>query len=60
MKSLDVQGACSVTDLARRLSVSGETIRRDVKVMAHRGLVERVHGGVTLPGLFREPAFQKK
>lgn len=60
MKTLGVQGACSVTELARQLAVSDETIRRDVKTMATKGLVERVHGGVTLRELFREPAFQKR
>lgn len=60
MKALDRQGACSVTELARRLAVSDETIRRDVKAMARRGLVERVHGGVTLPDLLQEPAFRKR
>ena len=60
MKTLDFEGACSVTELARQLAVSDETIRRDVKAMANRGLVERVHGGVTLPQLLREPAFRKR
>ncbi len=46
--------------LAEQLAVSGETIRRDIKTMANKGLVERVHGGVVLPDLFREPAFQKR
>ncbi len=60
MKALDFEGACSVAELARQLAVSDETIRRDVKAMANRGLVERVHGGVTLPQLLREPAFQNR
>jgi DeoR family glycerol-3-phosphate regulon repressor len=60
MKTLDLEGACSVTELARQLAVSDETIRRDVTAMASRGLLERVHGGVVLPQLLREPAFQKR
>ena len=60
MKTLGSQGVCTVIDLAEQLSVSGETIRRDIKVMANKGLVERVHGGVLLPDLFREPDFQKR
>ncbi|MDH3473404.1 MAG: DeoR/GlpR family DNA-binding transcription regulator [Rhodospirillales bacterium] len=60
MKTLDLEGACSVTELARQLAVSDETIRRDVTAMASKGLLERVHGGVVLPQLLREPAFQKR
>jgi DeoR family glycerol-3-phosphate regulon repressor len=60
MKALTQYGACSVSDLARQLEVSDETIRRDVKAMADKGLVEKVHGGVVLPQLLREPAFRKR
>ena len=60
MRALDAEGVLSVTDLARRLAVSGETIRRDVKALALRGLVERVHGGVVLPEAEREPTFKKR
>ena len=60
MQRLSQEGTCSVTDLARRLAVSDETIRRDVKAMANRGLVERVHGGVILPLPDGEPAFRKR
>jgi DeoR family transcriptional regulator, fructose operon transcriptional repressor len=38
-------GRVSVTDLAPDLGVSVETIRRDLKVLADRGVVERVYGG---------------
>ena len=60
MKTLGHRGACSVSELARELAVSDETIRRDVISMAQRGLVDRVHGGITLPRLLREPAFRKR
>ena len=60
LKSLEDRGICRVIDLAEQLSVSDETIRRDIKSMENRGLVERVHGGVHLRDLFREPAFQKR
>lgn len=60
LKAVGQQGACSVSELAARLAVSDETIRRDVKAMAHKGLVERVHGGVVLPHMLREPGFQKR
>lgn len=60
MQRLSQEGTCSVTDLARSLSVSDETIRRDVNAMARRGLVERVHGGILLPMPDGEPAFGKR
>lgn len=60
LKALDQQGACKVNELAARLAVSDETIRRDVKAMARKGLVERVHGGVMLPQTLSEPAFHKR
>ena len=60
MKALARHGACSVSDLARQLDVSDETIRRDVKTMAGKGLVERVHGGAALPRLLGEPAFARR
>ncbi len=60
MRSLGLHGSCSVTGLAGQLAVSDETIRRDIKIMANKGLVERVHGGVMLPDLFGEPAFQRR
>ena len=42
------QGYSRTHDLARRLDVSEETIRRTVKRLAERGLVTRMHGGVEL------------
>lgn len=60
MKTLGLHGSCTVSGLARQLEVSDETIRRDIKMMAGRGLVERVHGGVMLPDLFKEPEFQRR
>ncbi len=60
LRSLDLHGSCTVTGLATLFEVSDETIRRDIKAMANKGLVERVHGGAVLPDLFREPDFQKR
>ena len=60
LRNLDLHGSCTVTGLAAQFSVADETIRRDIKVMANKGLVERVHGGAVLPDLFREPDFQRR
>jgi DeoR family glycerol-3-phosphate regulon repressor len=53
-------GSCTVADLAHRLDVSGETIRRDIKRMASMGLLRKVHGGATLPGLLHEASFEQR
>ncbi|MDT0317249.1 substrate-binding domain-containing protein [Streptomyces millisiae] len=42
-------GTVRLSDLVRRLGVSAVTVRRDVTALADRGLVRRVHGGITLP-----------
>ncbi|MFE5407529.1 substrate-binding domain-containing protein [Microbacterium sp. NPDC056569] len=41
-------GSVRVAGLARQLGVSELTIRRDIGLLADRGLVTRVHGGATL------------
>lgn len=40
-------GGVRVSDLAEVLNVSDMTIRRDIAVLAGKGVVSRVHGGVT-------------
>ncbi|MEU6043007.1 substrate-binding domain-containing protein [Streptomyces griseus] len=42
-------GTVRLADLVERLGVTAVTVRRDVTTLADRGLVLRVHGGVTLP-----------
>lgn len=41
-------GAVRVSDLVSRLGVSDMTIRRDLDVLAGRGLIEKVYGGATM------------
>ncbi|MGH3663203.1 MAG: DeoR family transcriptional regulator, partial [Micromonosporaceae bacterium] len=55
-------GAVRVSDLVEALAVSDMTIRRDLDVLAEQGLVEKVHGGATLPSARRleEPGFEAK
>jgi len=57
LRTLQLQGTCKIGDLANRFSVSGETIRRSIKPLVERGLVQRVHGGITLPDRLQEPPF---
>jgi DeoR/GlpR family transcriptional regulator of sugar metabolism len=47
-QALEAAGSVSVTDLASRLGVSRETIRRDLKLLASEGRASLVHGGAAL------------
>lgn len=57
---LEAEGTISISELARRLEVSLETVRRDVKPLAACGAVIRMHGAVALPSLVREAPFEKR
>ncbi len=55
------QGGARVADLVRVLGVSDMTIRRDIEVLAERGLVAKVHGGaVAVEGTTDEPGYAAK
>ena len=41
-------GSCRIGFLARKLGVSDETIRRNIKSLQANKLVKKVHGGVSL------------
>lgn len=43
------RGRVGVADLAVRFEVTGETVRRDLSVLARQGVVHRVHGGAVRP-----------
>ena len=60
LKLVRQQGSCSIVELAERLDVSDETIRRNVKPLVSEGLVLKVHGGIILPHQFREPPIQRR
>jgi DeoR/GlpR family transcriptional regulator of sugar metabolism len=54
-------GGARVADLVRVLGVSDMTIRRDIEVLAERGLVAKVHGGaVAVEGTTAEPGYAAK
>lgn len=59
LQELNTSGAVRVSDLVRRLAVSDMTVRRDLDALAGRGLLEKVHGGATLPEArsVEEPTF---
>jgi DeoR family glycerol-3-phosphate regulon repressor len=47
-----------VVELAQRLAVSGETVRRDLQALADDGIVQKFHGGVSLHRDVQESPFQ--
>lgn len=55
-------GGVRVSDLVEALGVSDMTIRRDLDVLADRGLIDKVHGGATAVDLTStsEPGFEAK
>lgn len=48
LELLAQQGTVRTTALVRLLGVSGATVRRDLDVLAERGLIRKVHGGAAL------------
>lgn len=60
LEELRLSGSCRIQELAQRLDVSEETIRRNVKNLARQGLVRKVHGGVYIPEALREPSFTQR
>ncbi len=60
LQALADKGGVSVSDMANRLSVSGETIRRDIKSLSDSGMLRRTHGGALLPNPFEEPGFSQR
>ena len=56
------RGAVRVSDLTRLLAVSDMTVRRDLDLLSKAGLLDKVHGGATAPGLTStdEPGFETK
>lgn len=60
LRLVQTHGSCTVLDLARRLAVSDETIRRHIRPLVERGLVVRVHGGIMLPERLQEAPFERR
>jgi DeoR/GlpR family transcriptional regulator of sugar metabolism len=48
---LQAAGAVTVTELQSRFGVSPMTARRDLSVLAERGVARRTHGGAVLPSI---------
>jgi DeoR family transcriptional regulator, fructose operon transcriptional repressor len=60
VEALERAGTLTTDELARRLKVSGETIRRDLLLLAQQQLLRRVHGGAmaaSYPAPLEEPPY---
>jgi DeoR family glycerol-3-phosphate regulon repressor len=60
LRILEQDGTVAVTDLAARLGVSAETMRRDLRPLADRGAVVKMHGAVGLAGQLGEAPFERR
>jgi DeoR/GlpR family transcriptional regulator of sugar metabolism len=61
MAEIERSGGARIVQLAEKLGVSDMTVRRDIDVLAARGLVKKVYGGATPPqGTSEEPGFEAK
>ena len=57
---LNEAGSGRIQDISRRLNVTEETIRRNVRRLEEQGLVRKVHGGVYLKDWVAEPSFAQR
>src|SRR5690242_6629575 len=57
---LQQDGTVTIADLARKLDVSLETVRRDIKPLASDGAVVKMHGAISLPSAAGEAPFEKR
>jgi DeoR/GlpR family transcriptional regulator of sugar metabolism len=61
LELMRTNGSASLRDLAHAVRSSEVTVRRDLRVLEADGLLNRHHGGATLPGaLSREPTLAQK
>ncbi|MFC5384748.1 DeoR/GlpR family DNA-binding transcription regulator [Aquamicrobium segne] len=54
------KGTIGVGDLAQRLEVSVETVRRDIRTLSGRGDIVRRHGEIGLPSGVNEAPFERR
>lgn len=60
LRILETEGPVTIAALSRRLDVSLETVRRDVRPLSATGRVLRIHGAVGLAGQIGEAPFLKR
>lgn len=57
---LQDEGSISISELAHKLGVSLETVRRDVKLLTDDGSVIKMHGSIGLPSHLGEAPFERR
>jgi DeoR/GlpR family transcriptional regulator of sugar metabolism len=60
VSELGLSPTVRTSDLARRLGVSAETVRRDIEELTQQGLVSRTYGGAAGRQLGLQPAYQER
>ncbi|MFC0270381.1 DeoR/GlpR family DNA-binding transcription regulator [Metabacillus herbersteinensis] len=61
IRELEIKNKISVVDLATKLNVTPETIRKDLSALEDKKKLRRIHGGaIQYFGLIKEPHFNKK
>lgn len=60
LRLLEREGTVALSDLARKLDVSLETIRRDIKPLAGSGSLVKMHGAVSLLSTVGEAPFERR
>jgi DeoR family glycerol-3-phosphate regulon repressor len=60
LRLLNEQGTVTIADLADKLGVSLETVRRDVKPLSDDGAVVKMHGAIGLPSMTGEAPFERR
>jgi len=60
LRLLKEEGTITVADLADRLDVSLETVRRDIKPLTDSGVALRMHGAISLPSMTGEAPFERR
>ncbi|MBU0584685.1 MAG: DeoR/GlpR family DNA-binding transcription regulator [Alphaproteobacteria bacterium] len=60
LRLLQEEGTVTIASLARKLNVSLETVRRDVKPLTRNGAVLKMHGAIGLPSLIGEAPFERR
>ena len=60
MRLVRDEGISGIAELAARLGVSQETIRRDVRPLTDDGQLLKMHGAVTLPYRVEEAPFERR
>jgi DeoR/GlpR family transcriptional regulator of sugar metabolism len=60
ISELGLSPTVRTSDLARRLGVSSETVRRDIEELTQQGLVSRTYGGAAGRQLGLQPAYHER